>query len=332
MNSKESPKLSVVFSFRNEEDVLNELIRRTRDILQSELVKKIISSHELIFVNDASTDRSLNILLDESKGHDDIRIVNMSRVFGVSPCVLAGMKYAVGDLIVYMDADLQDPPEVILELLQKWEDGVEVDVVHTVRRKRSGEPKIKLMITRVGYILINKFSRIELPIEAGDFKLLTRKVVNHLLNLNEKNPYLRGLVCWVGFRQEFLKYDRSSRFSGNTKFNIFSTSVINNFFDSALISFSSAPLKLSLVLGVIAMCAGCVALIHVLWIKLQGTFVPGWTAIMVAVIFMGGVQLLCLGIIGLYLNSVFEENKHRPNYIVASTFGINDSIKNVDVV
>jgi len=315
--------LSIVFSFRNEMEVLPELIRRTREVLKGEIAKGIIARYEMIFVNDASTDDSRDILVRQNQDHNDIRIINMSRCFGPSPstCVLAGMKYASGDAVIYMDTDLQDPPEMISTMLEAWIKDLTIDVVHTVRKSRIGESKIKICITNIGYTILNKITTVKLPAEAGDFKLLSRRVVNYLIQFEEKRPFLRGLVCWVGFKQVFVSYHREARFAGTTKFNVFGKDVVNNFFESALISFSSAPLKIAGYLGLGAIIIDIFLLAHVFLEKLQGRAIPGWTAIMITVIFFGSVQLLSLTIIGLYINSIFEESKRRPNYIVESTHG-----------
>jgi len=314
---KEPQSLSIIFSFRNEEEVLPELIRRVQAVSHKEQSQGNISDYELIFVNDNSSDRSLDILKEHIQKDANIRVLNMSRRFGVSPCVLAGMEYAKSDIVVYMDSDLQDPPEVIHELMRRWKEK-DLDVIHTVRKSRKGESFLKLLITRIGYILIDKFSDINIPIEAGDFKMLSRRAVDHLVQLKEKHPYMRGLVCWVGFNQDIIGYDRDSRHAGKTKFNVLSKDVINNFFSSALISFSSAPLKIAAILGVTAIVFDLVLILHVLGEKIKGTAIPGWTAIMIAVLFLGGVQLFCIGIMGLYLNSIHEESRGRPNYILES--------------
>ena len=321
--NKDNDYLSVVFSFRNEEDVLPELISRIRRILQEEIKKQSIAQYELIFVNDCSSDRSLGILLDQSKTFNDIKIINMSRRFGVSPCVMAGFKHSYGNVIIYMDADLQDPPELIPQLLGKWRNEESIDVVHTVRESRQGESIIKLALTRLGYAILNKITSINLPIEAGDFKLLSRRVVDDLLLMKEKRPFIRGLVCWVGYNQAFVPYHRQSRHAGKTKFPILCSDVINNFLDSALISFSSAPLKVAIFSGFLAILVDFGLLLHVLSEKLQGKAIPGWTALMIAILFIGSIQFFCIGIMGLYLNAIFEESKGRPNYIIESTHGFN---------
>lgn len=317
---KKARMLSVVFSFRNEEETIPELLRRVRAVVNGQKEKGAVQNYELIFVNDASTDRSLELLLDESRKENDIKIINMSRRFGVSPCVMAGLEASSGDIVVYMDADLQDPPEVIADLVEIWR-MQNVDVVHTVRASRKGESRIKLWLTDLGYHILNKTASIPLPVEAGDFKLLSRRVVNHLIGLKEKRPFTRGLVCWVGFNQTAFKYDREARAAGQSKFSIISRDVINNFLDSALISFSSAPLKLAILLGFLALVVDAGLVIHVLHQKLIGAAIPGWSALMMTTVFIGGVQLFCLGVLGLYINSIFEETKRRPNYIIESTHG-----------
>ena len=193
--------LSIIFSFRNEEENIEELVNRV-----SKSVEKFDEwRYELIFVNDDSTDNSENLLLKLQKNFP-IKIINMSRNFGVDPCVLAGFRNASGDAIIYLHSDLQDPPEIIPELIKKHEEGYEV--VHTVRTKRKGESKFRMMVTKIAYKIINKLSDINLPIEVGDYKLISKKVLNEILKQNEFRPYVRGLSIWVGFKQTFVKYER----------------------------------------------------------------------------------------------------------------------------
>ena len=316
--------LSLVFSFRNESDNLRELIRRCRSVLSSLTSKNILSSYELIFVNDASTDDSLSVLTAGAAEKNDIKILTMSRTFGVSPCVMAGLEHSSGDWVIYMDADLQDPPEVIPVLIQKILGDLSLDVVHTVRTRRDGESALKLFVTKIGYTTLNKFSSVPIPVEAGDFKLLSRRVVNHLVKFKETRPFTRGLVCWIGFKQDFVPYQREARFAGESHFKVFSPKVINNFFESALISFSSAPLKLAIFFGLLAMLIDVVVMGHALFEKFSGHAVPGWTAMMIVMLFFSGVQLFSLGMIGLYLHGIYEQTKNRPNYIVESTHGFSD--------
>jgi dolichol-phosphate mannosyltransferase len=300
--------------------VIPELVERLRGALSHSMQQKWIRAYELIFVNDASTDGSLNLLMKLNEGHGDIRIVNMSRNFGVSPCVLAGFKYAKGDVVVYMDADLQDPPEVIPELLKIWSEQ-KVDVVHSVRTRREGEGFVKLAVTRLGYAILRRVSSIDLAANAGDFKLLSRRVVDHILNLKEQRPFMRGLVTWVGFSNATHFYKRDARAAGETKFPIFSYSVISNFLDSALISFSDMPLKLISLLGLTFSLISFGLLIYVVINKFMGNNIPGWSALMVTISFFSGIQLMALGGVGLYINAIFNDTKRRPLYIVDSVYG-----------
>lgn len=316
-NRTSDAKLSVVLSFYNEAGVLPELLVRMRAVFSKMIAEKNIGAYELIFVNDHSTDASEALLRDELK-HGDIVLVNMTRNFGVSECVMAGMRYATGDAVVYMDADLQDPPEVIPKLVKVWQDDSEVGVVFTTRTKRDGEHPLKMWITKIGYRLINGISEIDLPVDSGDFKLLSRSVVDQLLELKEDKPYLRGLISWVGYKQVPVFYEREARFDGrqNTKMRVLSRKVLYYWLDRALISFSDAPLKIILVLGFalsgLSLCYITVILIQ----KLMGWYVPGWPAVMSAILLLGGVQMVMLGFIGLYVGAIFRETKNRPQYLV----------------
>ncbi len=325
-----SPSLSVIFSFRNEEQVIPEAISRMRSVLGKACAEGQISGYELIFVNDASTDRSLQLLTKAAQGHNDIRIVNMARNFGVSPCVLAGMDFSTGDLVAYMDIDLQDPPEVLSAMIKAWRENGGVDVVHTVRRSRAGEHWAKLAMTRVGYWILKSVSNVPIRVNAGDFKLLSRRAVNELLRLREKKPFVRGLVAWVGFKQIEITYDRAPRFAGETKFPAGGIKVIRNFLESALISFSDVPLHMATLVGVIISLLAFLGLIYVVIGRFLDLNVPGWTGIMMAILFLGGVQLLFLGVMGLYVHAIFLEVKGRPNYIVESTLGFPDSPEGPD--
>lgn len=321
---EKKPTISVVLSFFNEESVLSELVHRLRTALRAQL-KAVISGYELIFVNDASIDRSKEILMDLSGNIHDIKILNMSRNFGVSECVMAGLKFSSGDAVIYMDADLQDPPEIIPEMIKEWL-STGADVVHTKRKTREGESKIKLWLTKLGYIILNKTSNITIELEVGDFKLLSRRVVNELLKLNEKKPFMRGLVNWVGFKQETIYYHREKRFAGETNAPILGWRVISNFLDSALISFSDIPLKISLIIGFLVSVGAFFYIIVVIIQKIMGWYVPGWPAIMATMLILGGVQLMTLGILGLYINNIYLESKKRPNYIVENTFGFDNDV------
>ena len=313
----EAARISVILSFYNESGVIPELLARLRAVFAQAKAAGLADSHELVFVNDNSTDAS-EALLRQEVAAGDVVLVNMSRNFGVSECVMAGMAQATGDAVVYLDADLQDPPEVILELLKVWQTEPEVEVVYTTRTRREGEHWLKMLVTKWGYRFINRISEIELPVDSGDFKLLSRRVVDHLSRMREDKPYIRGLVSWIGFKQRQVFYERAERFDGReqTKMPVLSKKVIYYWLDRALISFSDAPLKLILFLGLALSMVSLSYLVVVFLQKLFGLSVPGWAALMSAVLLMGGVQMIMLGFIGLYVGAIFRECKRRPQYLV----------------
>jgi len=262
--------LSIIFSFKNEADVIPELISRVRKATVQ--AREMLRGYELIFVNDASTDASRELLNKLGKENNDIIIINMSRTFGVAPCVIAGFEKARGDILIYLDCDLQDPPEIIPQLIQKAQQGY--DIVHTVRLSRKGESRIKLAITRLGYKILRAMSSINLVSNAGDFKLLTRKAADAVLRCKETKPFIRGLVTWVGFSQEYIYFHREPRAGGQTKFPIFSSGVINNFLNSALISFSDVPIKLFFLFGICISFLSFLYLPYVLIKHLLGYSIP----------------------------------------------------------
>jgi dolichol-phosphate mannosyltransferase len=310
-------KASVILSFYNEENVLPELIKRLRNVFSLLQNKKIVESYELIFVNDNSTDNSENLLRGELT-NKDIVIINMSRNFGIVECLLAGMEHSSGDIIIYMDADLQDPPELIEQLIFSYIRDNDAEIVYTTRNKRYGEHWLKLLITKIGYRLIKKISDIDLQVDSGDFKLLSRRAVNEVLKLKEDRPYMRGLVSWIGFKQIQVFYDRDPRFDGaeNTKNKVLSKRVIYYWIDRALISFSDAPLKLVLFIGIIFSLFSSLYIFVIIAQKIIGISLPGWSAIMASILMIGSIQILMLGFIGLYVGSIFRETKNRPKYII----------------
>lgn len=305
--------ISVVFSFRNEEKTIPELVRRTVDILEG------LGQYEIIFVNDASTDGSLKALEHLRTENKNIKIINTSRRFGVTPCVIAGLSEATGDAVIYMDADLQDPPELLPELIKKWQDGAEV--VHTVRTRRRGENTFKMLLTSLAYKSINAFSDIDFYENVGDFKLLSRRAVSEVLKLNEHDPYLRGLSIWIGFMQAMVHYERDVRYSGETKFSLFKSLNPYKEFIRGITSFSASPLYFALFLGFIVALTSFIVLGYIIFTKLMRFNIPGWTAIMAATLFLGGVILFTIGILGVYLGRIYEQIKGRPQYIVDKKIG-----------
>jgi len=302
--------ISYVFSFKNEEKNLEELIQRVDNS-----VKKLNKyDYELIFVNDASNDNSEKILLDLQKKYP-ITIINMSRTFGVGPCVLAGFKQAKGDCIIYMDSDLQDPPELLDKLIKEYEKGAEV--VHTVRTKRLGESKLKLLITKIAYKIINFLSDINLPTEAGDYKLISKKALTNILEQREFRPYIRGLSVWVGFKQSHVEYVRDARSEGVTKFPLLSAGPITQFI-SGVTAYSLKPLYFGIILGIISIFFSIILIIYALYMKFTNIAVPGTAGIIITISFFSGIILLTLGITGIYIARIFEEVRGRGSYVIES--------------
>ena len=300
--------LSVVFSFRNEEGNIKELVNR----INISLEKLTNWNYELIFVNDDSTDNSESILLELQKKYP-IRIINMSRNFGVDPCVLAGFRNAKGDAIVYLHTDLQDPPEIIPDLIKKHEEGF--DVVHTIRTKRKGESKFRMLVTRIAYLLINILSDINLPIEAGDYKLISRKALDKILNQREFRPYVRGLSVWVGFKQTFYEYERQARGSGKSKMPLLSEGPVTDFVNG-ITSYSLKPLYIGIFFGFLSIIISVLLIIYALYLKFSNLAIPGSTSIIIAVSFFSGILLFTLGVIGIYLARIFEQTKGRDQYVI----------------
>jgi glycosyltransferase involved in cell wall biosynthesis len=308
-------KISVVISFWNEIDNLPELIERLRKVSQDATEFELF---ELIFVNDVSSDGSEEFLTELAKTSQDIVLVNMARRTGVSECVYAGMSVASGEAVIYLDADLQDPPEIIPVMVREWNNNEECEVVYTVRSSRKGEGRVKLAFTKFGYRFLRKLTSINLPVDAGDYKLVSRKIVDLLLKYKEHKPFMRGLISSLGYDQRPIYYNREPRGNGrqNTKFVLFSTRTIAVWLDSALISFSDVPLKAALGLGMLTSIFSGFYIIIVIVQKILGLYTPGWPALMAAILLLGSVQLMVLGIMGLYIGSIYSQTKNRPFFII----------------
>jgi len=321
LEPKGKPLVSVVLSFYNEEDVIPALIERLNGSLDP-----LPIDYELVFVNDASTDGSLELLMERAKEDRRIKIINMSRNFAGSRqgvCHMAGIEHARGDAIIFMDTDLQDPPELLPELINTWLTGDDVGVVYTTRLSRAQESATKLWLTKWGYRILKWTSEIDIPVESGDFKLISRTVADHLIAMREKRPFLRGLIPWIGFKQVPVHYHRAGRLGGETKFPVISFRVINNFV-SAIISFSDLPLKLVILAGAFVSVSAFCLMVYAIVGKILGMVVPGWSGIMATVLFLGGVQLAMLGVVGLCVGAIFDQVKDRPRYIVESKIGFDD--------
>ena len=299
--------LSIVIPAYNEEAVLDELYRRTCDAVSS-LDLRV----ELIFVDDGSEDGTLEKLVALRDQDSRIAIVELSRNFGKEVALTAGMDHARGDAVIVMDADLQDPPELIDQFVAEWRDGY--DVVYGRRLSRSGESWLKINSAKWFYRVINSLSDVEIPTDTGDFRLLSRRAVDSLGSLREKHRYMKGLYAWVGYPQKAIVYHREPRQAGNTKWNYWR---LWNFALEGITSFSAVPLKLATYLGVITSLAEFLyAAYFLVRTLIFGNPIPGYPSLIVIILFLGGVQLICLGIIGEYLGRTSGESKGRALYFV----------------
>lgn len=320
--SAADPELSIVIPIYNEEQNIDYLFERLELTLD-----RIGLSYEVICINDGSRDRTLEKLVEHHQRNSRIKVINLSRNFGKELALTAGINFANGLAVIPMDADLQDPPELIENLIEKWREGF--DVVYATRRTRQGETWLKRLTANAFYRVIGQMSAITIPCDTGDFRLLDRRVVTALKQLPERTRFMKGLFAWVGFRQTAIYYDRDRRYQGKTKWNYWR---LWNFAVDGITSFSLAPLKIWSYIGIILSCiAFSYALFLVLRTLIFGVDVPGYASLMVVLLFLGGMQLVTLGIIGEYLGRVYEEVKGRPLYLIRETYGIStNSCPDVD--
>ena len=312
-----SPTLSVVAPVFNEEAILHELYRRLTAVLDGAGL-----DWELVLVNDGSRDRSLEIMRELHTADARVKVVNFARNFGHQVAITAGTDYAQGQAVVIIDADLQDPPEVILDLLAKWREGYEV--VYAVRSERKGETWFKEFTAKAFYRIIYKITDISIPMDTGDFRLMDRKVVEALKTMREKHRFMRGMSVWVGFRQTGVEYVRAERYAGETKYPL---KKMLKFALDGITSFSYFPLQLATYIGFIVAAISVVGIIVTIILRLTGSHAfYGQATTLVAVLFLGGVQLISLGIIGEYLGRIYDEAKGRPLYIVHDALGFDEQV------
>ena len=312
---REKKLLSIVVPVFNEEESIGETATRLlalRDMLSNEL------DVELVFVNDGSQDGSLTILRGVAKQDPRVKVVSFSRNFGHQIAITAGIDVAIGDYVAVIDADLQDPPEVIIDMYRKMVAGY--DVVYGKRRSRSGESAFKKVTAAGFYRLLNYMCEIDIPRDTGDFRLMTRKVVDAFKQLRERHRFVRGMVPWLGFKSTSLEYDRAERFAGVTKYPL---RKMLRFAANAILSFSSKPLTIAIRLGFLTTLCGIVGGAYMLYLKFfTDTPVPGLTAILISIVVFSGVQILLVGVVGEYIARIFEEVKGRPLYLIAETINI----------
>ncbi len=304
--------LSVVVPCFNEEEVIGHTHARLQDVLS-----RITPSFEIIYVDDGSRDRTPAILREFHEHSPHVRVIRLSRNFGHQVAATAGLEYATGDAVVLIDADLQDPPEVIADMLGKWQEGYHV--VYGQRRSRQGETRFKLWTAHAFYRLINRLSDVPIPLDTGDFRLMDRAVVDALRCMQEKHRLLRAMTSWVGFRQGAVTYERAERFAGTSKYPLRRMLALAL---DGIISFSAVPLKFVTIIGLSFSALSVVGMTYALLARLlTNNWVPGWTLIFITLLLIGGLQFIFLGVIGEYVGRIYNETKDRPLFLVLERMG-----------
>ena len=305
--------ISIVVPCFNEEEVLRSTNRRLIDVLEQLSLK-----FEILYVDDGSTDATAEILRELQALDERIRVIRFSRNFGHQMAITAGLEHAAGDAVAIIDADLQDPPEVLADFVAKWMEGFQV--VYGVRTERDGETAFKLWTAKIFYRTMGNLSDTEIPLDTGDFRLLDRRVVDALLAMPERDRFVRGMVSWLGFSQAAVPYRRAARAAGVTKFSFFK---MVKFATDGIVSFSILPLRLATWVGFAASGIALLGVLITVVERLMGVegLVKGWASVLVAILFIGGVQLICMGIIGEYVGRIYGESKRRPLYVVRERLG-----------
>ncbi|MDV6237790.1 glycosyltransferase family 2 protein [Leptospira ellisii] len=314
------PLLSVVIPIYNEEKTIPELTRRL-GVLQERMSREHFfrkDDLEILFVNDGSRDGSFSVLRRFCSETPGYKLVNLSRNCGHQTAITAGIDVSSGEAVAVMDGDLQDPPEFVSDLYAKLREGY--DVVYAQRKKRPGESWFKLLTAHVFYRILKKITRFDIPIDTGDFRIMSRRVTDVLCSMREQHRYIRGLISWIGFRQTGLEYEREERFEGTTKFSV---GKMLKFALDGITSFSSAPLKLSSYLGFVTAFCGALYALYVIYLRVfTSETITGWSSMMIVVLILGGTQLLALGMIGEYLSRVNDESKNRPLYVIENVYEV----------
>lgn len=311
-------KISIIVSFYNEEESIDSFITETTQVLNK--IQEL--DYEIIFINDCSTDKSLEKLILEREKNNKIKIINLSRRFGPMESIMAGIQMSTGDALINLDIDLQDPPSLIAEMVKHWrEDGF--DVVFSTRTKRHGELLIKKIISSIGYKILKKFTNIPIEKDSGDFRLISRKVITEYKKFSEVYPFFRFVVDWIGFKRKQIFYERKPRRKGNTKHPL-GLGIIYNFFEISFTPFTDAPLRFALIFGIISFIACFIIMIRTILLFLMGEPNISTTSLFVAILFFGSINSLILGILSIYIGSIFKDSKKRPLYIIESSYGFDD--------
>lgn len=310
---------SIVVPVFNEEKVLLEFYTRVTSILNN-----IKESYEIVFVNDGSVDNSLTILKELHAKDSNVKVINFSRNFGHQIAITAGMDYSTGNAVIIMDSDLQDPPEIIVKLIEKWKEGY--DVVYAIREARKGETLFKKLTASFFYKLIKKITNVNIHADVGDFRLIDKKVIDTLRTIRERHRFIRGLISWVGFKQTGITYIRNERFAGETKYPF---RKMLKFAIDGITSFSFLPLQFAMYMGMLISFLSFVCGVYILCLRIiTREFIPGIAGILVSVLFLGGIQLLFLGLIGEYIGRMYDEIKQRPLYVVKEFLGFGQENNN----
>lgn len=303
-------ELSIIIPIYNEEGNIHLLYERI-----SKVAKSITSNYELVFINDGSRDNSLSMIIEKSRLDDHVKYINFSRNFGHQIAVSAGIDFCSGEAVAIIDADLQDPPELIVDLYNKMKEGYQV--VYARRRSRSGESFMKKFTAKLFYRILTKITSIKIPVDTGDFRIMHRKIIEVLKQMPEQQKYLRGQISWAGFNQTYVMYDREERFAGATGYTY--KKMIRLALDG-ITGFSNLPLKFATVAGFIVSGVTFLVSLYALYSRfIAKDYVPGWTSLILAVLFIGGVQLISIGIIGEYMSRMSANVRNRPLYIIENS-------------
>jgi glycosyltransferase involved in cell wall biosynthesis len=310
------PTYSLVVPAHDEEGVIGELVARLADVMDA-----LDGDAEAILVDDGSRDRTYELMLEAASADPRFHLIRLSRNFGHQIALTAGVDLAVGDAVIVMDADLQDPPEVIFDLAARWREGY--DIVYAVREAREGETRFKRATANAFYRAFNRISEVQVPVDVGDFRLVDRRALDVFNSMRESNRFVRGMFSWIGLRQTGVLYQRQERFAGETKYPL---RKMLRFAATGVTSFSTAPLRAALNLGFFVSILSFLILVWSLIIKVGSFFnVPGWTSIVMVVSFIGGIQLIVLGVIGEYIGDIHAEVKRRPLYVISELENFTDT-------
>lgn len=308
------PKYSTIIPVFNEEEVINETYLRLNKVMSS-----VSENYELIFVDDGSSDNSAPLIKHFCQSDSRTKLISLSRNFGHQIAISAGIEFASGEAVIIIDADLQDPPEVIPEMISKWNEGYEI--VYGKRKNREGESLFKRITAKIFYRMLNGLTGYKMPVDTGDFRLIDKKVCNVIKELKEKSRYMRGLISWAGFKSTFVEYNRGKRLAGSTKYSI---GKMIDFALTAIFSFSNFPLRIASCVGFILSFFSFLYLLVAVYEKLFTNYtIIGWTSIIALNSFFNGIVLIILGIIGEYIGRIYDETKGRPLFILKEVIGFN---------